>query len=233
MAARSKRRAKAGRLGHDELARLRKLHPIADKVRTFYIMSYRQHVENRDGTRCTYGMYRLDRWDGGYDEKGKWCEPTWIRIVEFALEHKVNPISLVRETFAAWKSKFPPYPNQFATPSALLRVRTVERTYDRFAEDLALSDQTFRAAASSYHLHGGMSLDAAVTRVLNEPTNGLTPLYRYCMAARGGLDSVAARYAEQAFIDYILDKPAYDATWGDLITETLRQQAEDFLREVL
>jgi hypothetical protein len=44
---------------------------------------------------------------------------------------------------------------------------------------------------------------------------------------------VIARFHDAALTEYILDKHAFDAAWGDMIPEALRREGDRFYQEVL
>jgi hypothetical protein len=213
----------------------RDLYDTANMVRTYYIMEYRRHVESRQGGGpCTYGCRPLPRWDGGVDADGKvYDRPIWYEIVRYAMNNTVNPILLVRATFRIWKSQQPPFPNQFANPLALQRARAITEPPVVLGDNLKMEDQRFKAAATIHQLYDHMDIEAAGRRTLHDPTNELSPLYRYCVGKLAGADDVAERFKQEAFLMYVFDHKTYDIAWGDRIPQELRDAAARFYREVL
>jgi hypothetical protein len=214
--------------GHD-------LYDMANTVRTYYILEYRRHVETKQGGGpCTYGSQPIPRWDGGRDGQGKvYDKPVWFDIVRYALSNSISPILLVRGTFREWKSPTPPFPNQFANALSLRRARMLADAYTVYSENLKMEDHRFKAATTVHQLYDKMDVEAAARRALNDPTNELSPLYRYCVGTIGGADDVAERFKQEAFRMYVFDREAYDATWGDRIPDELRKAADHFYSEVL
>lgn len=213
----------------------RDLYDLANAVRTYYILEHRRHVELRQrGGPCTYGMKPLPRWDGGTDSDGRVYErPVWFDIVRYALNNAISPILLIRGTFREWMSPKPPYPNQFVNPLSLSRARMLTDPPTVFSENLKMEDHRFKAATSVHQLYDHMDVEAAVRRALHDPTNDLSPLYRYCVGKLGGADDVAERFEREAFRIYVFDREAYDASWGARIPRELRAAADHFYNEVL
>jgi hypothetical protein len=213
----------------------RDFYEMANGVRTYYILEYRRHVESRQpGEPCTYGMNPLPKWDGGIDADGRvYDQPVWPKIVSFAVSNGISPLLLVRGTFRAWKSDYPPWPNQFITPLALRRARLMADPPAVFGENLKMEDHRFKAAVTVHQLYHKMDVDAAARRALHDPMTELTALYRYCVGTLGGADDVAGRFRREAFQMYVFDRAAYDKTWGDRIPDELRAAADHFYSEVL
>lgn len=223
------------RTGGDDAERekFRKLHPYAQDLRHYYILQYRRYVEVNGGGRSNYGQNPMPRWDGGVDAAGKKHRPIWYGIVQFAMDNGISPYTLVRETFRAWRSTTPPFPNMFTNPAALARARQAVGSYRTTRDDLRLAHLTFREATTTNHLVYGLDMERAAVRALHDPYNGLSALYRYCLGVKGEAADVADRFRDVAFREYILDKQAYDAAWGDLIPAELRRAGDRFYREVL
>ena len=208
---------------------------MADKIRTYYILEYRRHVETKQGGGpCTYGCTPIARWDGGRDAEGKFYDkPVWFEIVRFAVTNKVSPYLLVRATFRAWSSEKPPFPNQFANRLALHRARTLADPPTVFSENLKMEEHRFKAATTVHQLFDKMDVEAAARRALYDPTTDMSALYRYCVASMCGAADVAEQFKQEAFQMYVFDREAYDATWGERITDELRMAADRFYEEVL
>lgn len=217
----------------EERERRRRLHPLARLVRQHYILQHRHYVETHGGGPCNYGQHPMPRWDGGVDSAGRKYRPVWYGIVRYALENGVSPLTLIRETFRSWRSATPPYPNMFTNPAALSRARAATGAYQDVRDNLRLAHDIFRAAATTNHLVYGLDLERAARRALHDTYNDLTALYRYCMGVKGEAADVAERFHEAALTEYIIDRQAYDAAWGDLIPEPLRRAGDRFYREVL
>jgi hypothetical protein len=211
------------------------LFDMANAVRTYYILEYRNHVESRQGGGpCTYGCNPLPQWDGGTAANGRtYDKPVWFKIVNYALNHTVNPILLVRATFRDWKSKDPPLPNQFTNPLAVQRARRITDPPAVFIDNLKMEEHRFKSATMTHKLYNNLDLEAAARRALHDPTAELTPLYRYCVGKLGGADDVAERFEQGAFQAYVFDREAYDIAWGALIPQELREAADYFYDEVL
>jgi hypothetical protein len=213
----------------------RDFYDMADGVRTYYILERRRYVESKQGGGpCTYGMKPMPQWDGGVAADGKvYDQPVWFKIVNYGLTNTVNPILLVRATFRAWRSNFPPQPNQFCNPLSLQRARAMTDPPVVFSENLEMEDHRFKAAVTTHQLYRHMDVDAASRRALHDPAAELTALYRYCVGMLGGADDVAERFRREAFQIYVFDRDLYDKTWGDRIPDELRAAADHFYQEVL
>jgi hypothetical protein len=211
------------------------LYDMANAVRTYYILEYRRHVESKQGgAPCTYGCHPIPQWDGGVDAEGRVHDrPIWFEIVRYALSHAINPILLVRGTFRQWSSRRPPFPNQFANALSLQRARALTDPPVVFSDNLKLEDHRFKSAVTLHQLYNHMDVEAAARRALHDPTNDLSPLYRYCVGKLGGADDVAARFKQEAFRMYVFDRETYDAAWGERIPQELRAAANHFYNEVL
>jgi hypothetical protein len=217
----------------EEQQRQRRLHPLAQLVRRYYILQHRSYVEQHGGGPCNYGHRPMPRWDGGVDAAGRRYKPVWYGIVRYALDNGVSPLALIRETFRSWRSNTPPWPNMFINQAALSRARQAIGAYQDVRDNLRLSHDIFRAAATTNHLVYKLDLERAAERALHDTYNDLTALYRYCMGVRGEAADVVARFHDAALTEYILDKHAFDAAWGDMIPEALRREGDRFYQEVL
>jgi hypothetical protein len=213
----------------------RDFYSMANAVRTYYILEHRRYVDSRKrGGPCTYGMGPLPPWDGRVGADGRVYErPIWFDIVSYALSNKVNPITLMRATFRAWNSPKPPYPNQFATPLGLQRAEYITRPRTVFSENLKMEDDRFKAATTALQICDHMDVEAATRRTLRDPTNGLSPLYRYCVGKLGDAEDVVNGFKQAAFQMYVFDRDAYDASWGDRIPQELRAAADQFYNKLL
>jgi hypothetical protein len=213
----------------------RDFYDMASGVRTYYILQRRGYVEAKQGGGpCPYGCQPLPKWDGGIEAAGRvYQRPIWFDIVKYALTNAVSPILLVRGTFRAWSSPQPPYPNQFANPLGLRRARLITDPPTVLSENLYMEDHQFKAAVTVHQVCDHMDVEAAARRAFHDPTNELSPLYRYCVGKLGGADDVVERFEREAFQMYVFDHKLYDAAWIDRIPQELQDAADYFYSEVL
>lgn len=199
-------------------------------VRELYCLARRRHDAKR-GKMSDFGAKEMPRWDGGLDEdSGREYRPVWPQVVKFCVENKLEPGTLVRAVFDNHQSPHPPTPTSLTNQNALGLYKK-----HAIAERLLLRQELDynRNQAHKYFVSFTVRKNAEPPQawrevVLSDPPM-LSPLYRYCLAVKGGFDDVAALYKDEAMHDYLWAKDAYDAEWSEWIPAPLREEAEDKL----
>lgn len=201
--------------------------PAARLVRRAYVVRRRAAEEQTTGVVSRWGATRMAAWDGGETPSGRNCPNAWLAIAAACLAAEVDPVLLVD---AAFTPPVQPFlnPNQLASESLLRRARQMgldaaATITAALAQQRAVLRGEVRSATDR-----GVDKARAVILALTEPSIPLSGLFRYCYAARAGDEDLAGHFADGAVAQYAYRARAYDAAWGDLITDDLRQLAQTF-----
>jgi hypothetical protein len=211
----------------EEAAAERALYPLANEIRTAYILAYRRHHLAHTGAPTSYGRGPIPRWDGGEDASGRHYRPVWFDLARVALANEVAPHDLVEACFSAWGDKLPPRPTNLKDP---LVVRRAQRRPGAAAEELrtALAIQTtvWRGATDELIRHYQFAEDVAAGMALRDGTLEMSSVFRYCMGFAAGDTTVTSVFEEGAARQYACRRAAYDAAWDALIPPPLKALAD-------
>ena len=107
----------------------------------------------------------------------------------------------------------------------------------RYNSRQAEHDARFDLAFQQQHMHGELveaadlgeyenwTAEQVDLHVLLNDENQLTPLFRYCVAIKSLRPDVAALYEEEAVVEYLFGRDSFDAVWGELVPQELREKA--------
>jgi hypothetical protein len=163
----------------------------------------------------------------------------WPKIAKTLLDNGIfDCASFMRVQFDSRSARaLCPEPRACYGPKAVERWQAyVADESGDLAKEIALSlrfnysqfQQECQRALSIGAAAGWNELDS-VKFVLLDSQNQLSVMFRYCMAAQRGLETVADRYFEVAVRDYLLSRTQYDEIWAEAISQELRQTADELL----
>ena len=138
-------------------------------------------------------LIELRRWDGGYDWKGRYQAPIWVKVARAILDRGLDFEGYINAGFIRVANAGSPYPNKLLSPAAL----------DQYQQDEQGEAITRRRIRSRYdgtptrsrvqpgnRLFGGTWANAVLS-TLRDPSNALRPFFRYWVA--GAVRPGAAR----------------------------------------
>jgi hypothetical protein len=206
-----------------------RLYPLANQIRTAYILAYRAHFLARHGVPSQFGSGPMPRWDGGEAADGRTYQPIWYRIARVALEHEVAPDDLIAGAFHNWDAKDPPWPTNLIGAEAIAyAVRHPGIAVDDTRRALEVQKDIWRIRIFLYMEDRGCDFAAAARACLRNRRLELSSIFRYCMAVDGGDAETAALFEAGALNQYLFNRRAYDQGWGELIPAALRSAADLF-----
>lgn len=199
----------------------RELEQLASRVRDKYIECRRQHASQTGGRASAYRPGKA--WDGGRTASGQRRQSIWEKIAAHIRTKDYDLDTYIQAQFHRCQAGYPPKPNVLLSPVAashyLLYLREREPDYRQ-----TLANQVQAYAHALYVAAKLFSEpDAAVRYVLSDPAPSLTPLFRYCAAAREGLEDQVRFWYVAALKQYKPYAANYDQYWGELIPDTLRR----------
>lgn len=195
------------------------LDELADKVRELWVAEYQTYMRRITGKKCTFRS--RPQWDGGRDSNGRMRKSEWKRIAQFCLNNRCEYDRLIRAMFAFHKMKTPPPPNLAYGDLARERYHRflTENPHDAIVELKVQVSEFERGMFLAKPLYG--ETQAAVHYVLSDRSRAMSALFRYCIAAREGLDDIASLWSADARRQYLSHKTSYDAAWGNSIPAEL------------
>lgn len=183
---------------------------------------------------ANYGREYMPTWDGGVDAMGRDRNAVWPAVARTLINESADPYLYMEAQFAEATSPHPIRPNQLAGAQAVQRWRqyqaaaTARLVAQRLREDAAVE-----ADLLPYTSHG-LPFERALTLALgNTTTNCASPLFRYCLAYRAGLEAVALFFYESALLQYVFQQAPYDAAWGDILPQPLYQAGKALKQQLL
>lgn len=208
------------------IAPLPVIQETAARVRSCYIQARRRFETAISGVESTFGQHpaHLIRWDGGTDPRGVRHPNIWLRIAEFVLAHKIEPEILVEAVFHFWSSGDPPKPNQLLGDSALQAVENYGKDQPVDVR-LSLQNEKMNAVRRAMEIRAvrpGANSEEVWRSVLQSEVDDFSPLFRYCLARQTGCDDVAARFRDEALLQYQKYRQIYDEILGANIPEDLK-----------
>lgn len=209
----------------------------------------------------------LEQFNGGkeyrpspsYDGKSKWDTPeekpmqnAWAAMYAKVLsETGKDPSTYVRILFRVLRGSAIAIPTlkQLTSPKMLLLVEEYlqERVRD-MREQFVAEGQRAKTAITIGQRGTGYPLSLAVYYAIVDDRNGLSSLFKYCLAVETAeacrkrdpddphcekLDRLAARWEFYAAMDYTLFPEDYDEVWGSTIPSSFRVAAEDLIRRAV
>jgi hypothetical protein len=199
-------------------------------VRCAYVTCYRETKLATTGAESDWGVRPIARWDGGDTDTATY-QPIWPRIAQQCLDNQAEPVAFVQAQFAS-------APGALPTPQHLLGPVSLQCYRDmaaKLGKRMQVAHRTqldiFRFEVKWRVLRGGAETNAA-RAVLRDQSIGLSGLFRYCAATAAGDAEIADLWRDAALAQYVFQRGAYDATWGEFIPAALRADAEALLTAI-
>jgi hypothetical protein len=200
---------------------------LAKEIRWQYIERRRAYetIINRKESRYEPGVY----WDGGETSKGHRRSSIWKRIAKFCLRNKVDHFDYVQHIFTSPAAYRAPQPNQLLGDNYLRsfqkaccgvgnrsRLRHIREAYEWQLSRLQekIYDWEDVVEHDTERTYSAASIQRAI---LGDNELGLTPLFRFCLAMKQGLEDVADYYYGSAILQYLRFPREYRKVWGDMI----------------
>jgi hypothetical protein len=200
---------------------LRQIRDIfADHVRQTYIAARRSRESNDDTTDFQPGP----ELDGGVDHRGVHHQAIWPALMRKLLRAEVVVVQYIY--LSMMKTDGPVEPHEFLLDCHIAayqsvtprRDRTIALTSDRKKLDVDLSIARF--LAEEFHETFDPKL-ALVTALCDEE---FSPVFRFCVAVKEGLDRFAESNRLEALVQMVWFFSEYDS-WGEFIPRTFREEA--------
>jgi len=194
-----------------------------------------------------------------YDGKSKWDTPEErpLQNAWAAMRSKVqaksskDPVAYVRILFKVLRGTSIEIPTltQIVSPKMLLLVE--EYLQDRVCdvrEQFVAEGQRAKTAITIGQRGAGYPLTLAVYYAITDERNGLSPLFKYCLAVETAetgrsndpsdphcakLDRLAKEWEFYAAMDYSLFPSDYDEVWGSTIPASFRVAAENLINSAV
>lgn len=196
---------------------------LADQIRELWISEHQNYVRHKTHHICTYNPG--PRWDGGRTADGKRHESIWLKIAQRVYDHGLDWKVLVLAMFEYHKLSTPPPPNLvFAKQGSQRYFSYQNKNAGDMLLDLRVQVDEFERAYYQARLFFDQTKDA-VEYVLNNKTLGLSALFRYCVAYREGLLTIADDWKADALRMYFGRKNDYDEAWTGCIPEALLESS--------
>ncbi len=217
---------------------------LAAEARRVYIEERRAFEGRRTGVPSHYGDKPLPRWDGTVDDErpcirsdrrrdahGRTYKPVWPELVRFAVGHGADVAALVRARFAVATGHHAPEPPDCKTELAL---RAYEQRQANLGGKLATSLSSQQMVARTELLIRSRRIDTmgwspvqVLESVVDDPTLGLTPLFRAIFARENGQTDLFHRLLPGAVQAYHAARPHYDSSpWSPMIPPEVREGAD-------
>ncbi len=172
--------------------------------------------------------------DGEPAEGGKAIGPTWPKIARVLLLNRIDPSVYVRWTFSARLVRGAPEPSHLHSDSFVSAyVNSRSPAKEREKHQMKFESQRSRAATDiNYRKSLGDSERDAYLRAIVDVSNGLTPLFRYCLAVICKHAGLMDTYFPQAAVQFCRAKRDYVAVWGRHLPSGFGDRAERYYGQV-
>jgi hypothetical protein len=217
------------------------------EIRCLYVRERSSHESRKAGVPITWEI--SSRWDGRpgkymaeTDDNGepilaegsKPIAPIWPKIARVLMEAKIQPSAFISYVFSCGMMLSAPEPNQL-TSQKFLDGYAESRNPQHEKEDCQAMFNSQRNIAHieiAGHERDGCTKKDAYLMTSVGPMNHLTPLFRYCLAARFDYKPVMDLYFEQAAVEFCRGQAAFEAVWGQHLPAGFREQALRYYDEM-
>lgn len=214
---------------------------LGQQIRAAYILERSAYETNR--AKVVIQWQCPVRWDGKaarmidgeVAEGGKAIGPTWPKIARLLIDEYIDPERFVRWVFETNRLRSAPEPNHLQSPELIAAyLASVDPGEDRRRCTLVFASQRQRAAVdiSCQKAVGATDNDAYVI-VATDRSNGLSPLFRYCLAVIARQDDLAETFFPEAAIQYVRAQDDYTAVWGRHLPAGFCDRAVRYYSEVV
>lgn len=208
----------------------------AARIRRAYVAACRSYLRDR-----LYGRGRIPRWDGGRDRNGRNYKPVWPELAVFFVSNGYDPERMISLCFNNWQQSRPPTPRDLMSDWAVHKYKKSESTESsvevttlkrRFASYFDELKSRIACELSLTSATGRTNEQVAETLLLDIVSYRASPLFRYCMASELSLPKVAEAFLAEALEEYVHNRQVYEAAWGAVIPDALRNQANDLVNAI-
>lgn len=198
---------------------------VAQDIRTEYVRGRRAWESNK-GVVIVKPYIPGQRLDSPvYDSNDELLtESLWVRAAKFLLGAGFDPLACVNSMFTdAFNSSRTPWPESLISPcsSRIFEIAT-EESRRQLPAAFAFQQQLCRRTTCLIREDEELAGAALFSRVLLDDTNGLSPLFRYCLARSVGLNVASDRFFKAALLQYLVHTDTYDKVWDNWVPQSLR-----------
>ncbi len=207
-----------------------RLAATAAQIRKLFVACFRNAKLHREGVASDWGARHMPKWDGGDGDTASY-EPIWPKVARVCLEGQMDPGAFVSSQFdrTGKGSERIPLPNILLGERAVDRYQTHQAgAVERLRRALNVQMIAFSEETKSREHERNLSTTAAAETVLRDRTFDLSGIFRYCLAVKGKAPVAAEKFFDSAVQEYVFQRRAYDAAWGDLIPDALKTAAAAF-----
>lgn len=168
--------------------------------------------------------------DGEPAEGGQAVGPTWPKIARRLLQARIEPTSYVAWAFKANLVRGAPEPSHLHSDSFVHNyIETRSPAKEREIASMEFESQRARAATDiNYRKSNGETERDAYLLTITDASNGLTPLFRYCLAVICKHQGLQDSYFPQAAVQFCRAKRDYTAVWGRHLPAGFSDRAERY-----
>lgn len=196
-----------------------------DRVRAAYVRTRRRFIQSLKQNESNYGEMEMPRWDGGYASDGRHYKPIWPKI---AAKLEQRGCTNIERFVAVQFDGDAPTPNMLLSDDAWEKYLQLDSVVEaRIRKQFSVETDVFRSRFLEVgEWYPQLSDRECWLRVLVERHNGLSPLFRYCVAVAEGMPEVADAYHEGALLQLLSDPDGYRQHWGPALPEKIVHEAE-------
>lgn len=185
---------------------------VANLVRAIYCAEYRTATGSE-----TYGSSYIPQWDGGEDAYGRHHRCVWPRMAQFFIEQHISPPAYINVQFGYRRGQTPPTPTMMMSAKSLEQYKAFARSeVARQRESWVRWCQMFITATVITRLSypNATPERLASLTLLGNQFDSASALFKYCLAAKAGLESVAAAYHDDALLQYVFQRQQLNEAIG-------------------
>lgn len=203
----------------------------AQWIREMWVQARQDYDMRVHGVTTWWGMKHMPQWDGGESANGRNYTAVWPKIYKFCLDNTLDPEKLVKAMFHFRKAGPAPLPNmacgQYGLELYQRYAGMQTQADDKRMMTISFNAQRERAASAMSSLQARYNFSSQLTwkLVLDDKTQPLTVLFRYCVATSEGFTDIATKYKLRALEQYLSNKEGYDEIWGSWIPKELKEEA--------
>lgn len=214
---------------------------LGRQIRECYIRERTAFESQRKGVVVQWTCPR--HWDGkparlldGVPAEGcKAVTPTWPKIARRLIEAGIEVYPYVRWAFETKMLRTAPEPNHLHGAAFIDGyLSQVDPAEQRTQCQLNFESERQRAATEiAWNKAVGSSERDAYLMTATHQANGLSPLFRYCLAVLAKHDGLAEKLFHSATVQYGRARNDYDMVWGQHLPADFRERAAQYYSEVV
>lgn len=158
-----------------------------------------------------YGR-RGSPWDGGVNRYGRKQQEVWTKIIKAYRNVGRDPFLAAIDICEAHIRVQPPFPTVMLSPAVIEVV--VDTTTQELREEtkMRVEREALRQNATELSFLPQYQATAWHTALANRQLH-ISPLHRYCEAVARGYQDIAARFFEDAALEYVRKRVIVDRVW--------------------